>query len=48
MKAIVVGGGVGGLSLALNLHQIGFDPALIQQLVASRSITKIRPLAVDN
>ncbi|MGB7099315.1 MAG: FAD-dependent monooxygenase [Xanthobacteraceae bacterium] len=26
MKAIVVGGGIGGLSLALSLHQIGFEP----------------------
>src|ERR1700691_4841333 len=25
MKAIVVGGGIGGLSLALSLHQVGID-----------------------
>ena len=30
MKAIVVGGGIGGLSLALSLHQIGFEPHVFE------------------
>ncbi len=30
MKAIVVGGGIGGLSLALSLHQIGFEPHIFE------------------
>jgi 5-methylphenazine-1-carboxylate 1-monooxygenase len=30
MKVIVVGGGIGGLSLALSLHQIGFDPHVFE------------------
>lgn len=30
MKAIVVGGGIGGLSLALGLHQIGFEPHVFE------------------
>jgi 2-polyprenyl-6-methoxyphenol hydroxylase-like FAD-dependent oxidoreductase len=34
MKAIVVGGGIGGLSLALSLHQIGFDPYVFESAPA--------------
>ncbi len=34
MKAIVVGGGIGGLSLALSLHQIGFDPYVFESASA--------------
>jgi 2-polyprenyl-6-methoxyphenol hydroxylase-like FAD-dependent oxidoreductase len=34
MKAIVVGGGIGGLSLALSLHQIGFDPYIFESAPA--------------
>jgi 5-methylphenazine-1-carboxylate 1-monooxygenase len=34
MKAIVVGGGIGGLSLALSLHQIGFDPHVFESAPA--------------
>jgi 2-polyprenyl-6-methoxyphenol hydroxylase-like FAD-dependent oxidoreductase len=30
MKAIVAGGGIGGLSLALSLHQIGLDPHVFE------------------
>jgi 2-polyprenyl-6-methoxyphenol hydroxylase-like FAD-dependent oxidoreductase len=34
MKVIVVGGGIGGLSLALSLHQIGFDPHVFESAPA--------------
>ena len=34
MKAIVVGGGIGGLSLALSLHQIGFEPHVFESAPA--------------
>ena len=34
MKAIIVGGGIGGLSLALSLHQIGFDPYVFESAPA--------------
>jgi 5-methylphenazine-1-carboxylate 1-monooxygenase len=34
MKIIVVGGGIGGLSLALSLHQIGFDPYVFESAPA--------------
>jgi 2-polyprenyl-6-methoxyphenol hydroxylase-like FAD-dependent oxidoreductase len=34
MKVIVVGGGIGGLSLALSLHQIGFEPHVFESAPA--------------
>jgi len=34
MKVIVVGGGIGGLSLALSLHQIGFEPLVFESAPA--------------
>jgi 2-polyprenyl-6-methoxyphenol hydroxylase-like FAD-dependent oxidoreductase len=34
MKVIVVGGGIGGLSLALSLHQIGLDPQVFESAPA--------------
>jgi 5-methylphenazine-1-carboxylate 1-monooxygenase len=34
MKMIVIGGGIGGLSLALSLHQIGFDPHVFESASA--------------
>lgn len=34
MKVIVVGGGIGGLSLALTLHQIGFEPHVFESAPA--------------
>jgi len=34
MKVIIVGGGIGGLSLALSLHQIGFDAHVFESAPA--------------
>src|SRR5215475_3756272 len=34
MKVIVVGGGIGGLSLALSLHQIGCEPHVFESAPA--------------
>jgi 2-polyprenyl-6-methoxyphenol hydroxylase-like FAD-dependent oxidoreductase len=49
MKAIVVGGGIGGLSLALSLHQIGFDAQVFESAPAFQFLglgINIQPHAV--
>jgi 5-methylphenazine-1-carboxylate 1-monooxygenase len=49
MKVIVVGGGIGGLSLALSLHQIGFDPHVFESAPAFQFLglgINIQPHAV--
>jgi 5-methylphenazine-1-carboxylate 1-monooxygenase len=49
MKAIVVGGGISGLSLALSLHQAGFDPHVFESTPAFQFLglgINIQPHAV--
>lgn len=49
MKVIVVGGGIGGLSLALSLHQAGFDPHVFESAPAFQFLglgINIQPHAV--
>jgi 5-methylphenazine-1-carboxylate 1-monooxygenase len=49
MKVIVVGGGIGGLSLALSLHQIGFEPYVFESAPAFQFLwlgINIQPHAV--
>jgi 2-polyprenyl-6-methoxyphenol hydroxylase-like FAD-dependent oxidoreductase len=40
MKALIVGGGIGGLTTALCLHEIGIDVRVFE------SVDTIRPLGV--
>ena len=49
MKVIVVGGGIGGLSLALGLHQIGYEPHVFESAPAFQFLglgINIQPHAV--
>lgn len=49
MKAIIIGGGIGGLSMALSLHQAGIEAKVfesVKELAALGSGINLQPNAV--